>query len=213
MQMLQQFRDSDASQFLARLPAPERAYVTLQSAADENGKAVFSADEKRLQPLTRASTAVLAIQGYIRELAANAQTAQGEQLAMDPSQRKQITDALRELSRYEQQNALIISGQPGYVGRQLLSAEDQFAVLRALSPQVAEEIATRYANARIVPTKQVAALWPEAQRRLLSDGSEADLKDLAFESRDDGWAFEGERTRRSPRRRVPIPAAAATAAP
>ena len=73
--MLGQFRDKDASDFLGALPSPERAYVTLQSAADENGKPSFNADEKRLHPLTRAATAVMTINGYIRELTQNAQHA------------------------------------------------------------------------------------------------------------------------------------------
>jgi conjugative element/phage-associated large polyvalent protein len=211
--MLGQFRDKDASAFLGALPSPERAYVTLQSAADENGKPSFNADEKRLHPLTRAATAVMTINGYIRELTQNAQHAveTGERVEMDPQQRRQAIDNLRILTAMEQRNALVIAGEPGYAGRPLLSTEDQITTLRAVAPAVADEIATRYATAKIAPAATVAQLWPEAQKRLLTDGGEADLRELAFDAKADGFAFEDERVKRAPKRRVVIPASSTVA--
>jgi hypothetical protein len=90
----------------------------------------------------------------------------------------------------------------------LLSTEDQLATLRAIVPQVADEIATRYATAQIAPTDTVARLWPEAQKRLAAESGQADLRELAFGAKADGFAFEGERVRRVPKRRVEIPAPA-----
>lgn len=213
--MLGSFRDKDASTFLGALPAPERAYVTLTSAADENGKTRFNADEKRLHPLSRAATAVLAVNGYIRELTQNAQRSigTGEQVDMDPQQRRQVIDNLRILAAMEQRNALAIAGERGYQGRTLLSTEDQLATLRALVPTVADEIATRYATAKIMPTATAARMWAEAQKRLLADGGDAELRDLAFDAKADGFAFEGERVRRAPKRRVPIVGLPAIATP
>jgi hypothetical protein len=68
-------------------------------------------------------------------------------------------------------------------------------------------IATRYATAKIAPTETTARLWPEAQKRLLAEGGEADLRELAFDAKADGFAFEGDRVKRAPKRRVEIPAA------
>lgn len=211
--MLGQFRDKDAAAFLGALPSPERAYVTLQSAADENGKPRFNADEKLLHPLTRAATAVMAINGYIRELSQNAQHAveTGERADMDPQTRRQAIDNLRIMAAMEQRNALVIGGERGYQGRKLLSTEDQLATLRAVAPTVAEEVTTRYATAKIAPAASIARLWPEAQKRLLTDGGEAELRDLAFDAKADGFAFEGDRVRRAPKRRVPITAAGVAA--
>jgi hypothetical protein len=213
--MLGQFRDKDASAFLGALPSPERAYVTLQSAADENGKPSFNADEKRLHPLTRAATAVMTINGYIRELTQNAQHAveTGERVEMDPQQRRQAVDNLRIMAAMEQRNALVITGERGYQGRPLLSTEDHLATLRTIAPVVADEIATRYATAKIAPTASVAQLWPEAQKRLLAEGGEADLRELAFDAKADGFAFEGDRVKHAPKRRVPIVASPGAAAP
>jgi cytochrome c2 len=142
--MLGQFRDKDAAAFLGALPSPERAYVTLQSAAGDNGKPAFNGDDKRLHPLTRAATAVMAINGYVRELTQNAQHAveTGERADMDPQKRRQAIDNLRVLAAMEQRNALVIAGEPGYRGRTLLSTEDQLATLRAVAPTVADEIAS-----------------------------------------------------------------------
>ena len=65
------FQDDQARQFLDRLPAAERAFVTLRSAADEDGKAAFNAEERRLHPLQRAYDAVSVLNGLRKELTAN----------------------------------------------------------------------------------------------------------------------------------------------
>jgi hypothetical protein len=108
------------------------------------------------------------------------------------------------LTAMEQRNALVIAGEPGYQGRPLLSTEDQLATLRTIAPNVADEVATRYATAKIAPTATVAQLWPEAQKRLLTDGGNADLRELAFDARAEGPAFGGEKVRPAPKRRVVI---------
>jgi hypothetical protein len=46
-----------------------------------------------------------------------------------------------------------------------------------------------------------------------ADGGDAELRDLAFDAKADGYAFEGERVRRAPKRRVPIAGRAAATAP
>jgi hypothetical protein len=63
---------------------------------------------------------------------------------------------------------------------------DQLATLRAVAPTVADEIATRYASAKIAPAETTARLWSKTQKRLLADGGEADLRELAFDGKADG---------------------------
>lgn len=213
--MLGRFRDGDAARFLGKLATPERAYVTLNSAADENGKLKFSADEKRLHPLTRAAEAVRALNGYVQELQGNAQKdiATGQQVAIDPQKRRQLIDAIRVLSAMEQRNALTIMKEKGYEDRKVISTADQLATIRAIDARVADEIAARYAMQKIAPTAAIARAWPEAQRRLLQDGSQADLRDLAMDAKADGYEFGADRVSRPARRRVPIPAAGAALSP
>jgi hypothetical protein len=202
-------RDKDAMEFLARLPIEKRAYVTLESAADENGKPVFKADEKALHPLTRAAKAVSLINGMVNQLNVNAQDQidSGQRLTMNSTERRDAIDGLRQIQAMEQRNALVILGERGYENRKLLSVEDEFAVLRAKLPAIADELAARYATERIYKTDEIAKAWPQAQRRLLREGGDADLRDLAVDVRSEGPAFEGQRVRHAQRtRRIEIPA-------
>lgn len=205
--LLKSYQDRDASDYLAALPAAQRAYVMLtQGGDDDTGKAAFNADDKRLHPITRAANAVQVVGGLIKELTNNSQKTfeDGERIGMDPRKRRDVIDALRVLQAIEQRNALVLTEQKGYEGRPMLSAEDQFAVLKAQSPVAAAELATRYATNKILPTDTVAKLWPEAQRRLLADGTQAEIRDLALDAKVDGWAFDGDAVRKPQRRRVSI---------
>lgn len=205
--LLKGFHDREAADYLAALPAAQRAYVMLSQGGDEEtGKAAFNADDRRLHPITRGAAAVQTVSGLIRELSNNSQKAfaDGTRIAMDPQKRRDVIDALRVMQAIEQHNAMVMTRQRGYENQPLLSAEDQFAVLKAHSPVAAAELATRYATNRILPTETVAKLWPEAQRRLLADGTQAEIRDLALDAKADGWAFGGEAVRKPQRRRVPI---------
>ncbi|MGX9983974.1 LPD38 domain-containing protein [Methylobacterium fujisawaense] len=205
--LLKSYQDRDASDYLAALPAAQRAYVMLSQGGDEDtGKAAFNADDKRLHPITRAASAVQVVGGLIKELTNNSQKTfeDGERIGMDPQKRRDVIDALRVLQAIEQRNAMVLTQQKGYEGRPMLSAEDQFAVLKAQSPVAAAELATRYATNKILPTDTVAKLWPEAQRRLLADGTQAEIRDLALDAKVDGWAFDGDAVRKPQRRRVGI---------
>lgn len=205
--LLKSYQDRDASDYLAALPASQKAYVMLTQGGDEDsGKASFNADDKRLHPITRAANAVQVVGGLIKELTNNSQKTfeDGERIGMDPQKRRDVIDNLRVLQAIEQRNAMVLTGQKGYEGRPMLSAEDQFAVLKAQAPQAAAELATRYAANKILPTDTVAKLWPEAQRRLLADGTQAEIRDLALDAKVDGWAFDGDAVRKPQRRRVAV---------
>jgi hypothetical protein len=206
---LNQYQDEAASQYLATLPAEKRAFVTLQSAADDDGKPAFTADEKRLNPIYRAATAVQTINGYIRDLQVNTQrtSADNQRMDMDPNTRRKLIDNLRILGAMEQRNALVMTGEPGYTDRPLLSPEDQFDVIMAISPAAGVELATRYATAKIYKTDVVAKAWPQAKQALIHDGSLADVGDLATNAKLDGYAFDGDRATKAGKRRVVIPGA------
>lgn len=205
--MLGQFRDADAAAFLAALPAPQRAYVTLASAANEEGKLAFTADDRRLHPLSRAATAAYAVNGLVKELQADAQKAlgEGERIPLNPTQRRQIIDHLRVLSAMEQRNALVIAGEAGYKGRPLISPDDQLAVIRAISPKIAAEVATRYAQAKVYRLDLIAKAWPEAEKLLIREGGNADLSDIRGDVVEGGYQFGGQGVGRVHKRRVTIP--------
>lgn len=204
--LVKTFHDADAQQFLSRLPSNEKAYVTLKSAANEDGKPAFNADQKRLHPLVRASDAVTLLNGLRRDLAGNTFSTfeTGQPLKISPTTRRDLIDNIRELAQLEMRNAFVIMKEPGYAGRPLISPQTAMDKIHALSPTVADEIATRYATSKIYSTEAVAAAYPELQRSLVSEGSEADVAGLAFDARADGYEFGGERVKKPPKRRLTV---------
>jgi hypothetical protein len=200
------FGDDKAREFLDKLPASERTFVTLRSAANEDGKPAFNADEKRLHPLTRAYDAVSLLNGLRRELTSNAfrdwETLTN--LKLPDTKRRDLIDNIRELAQMEMRNALVIVGEPGYVGRPVLDVSDTMTKIRALSPAVANEIETRYATNRIYTTKSVQQAWPILRDEVVRHGSEADVRDLALDAKAEGYEFGGERVRKPAKRRISI---------
>ncbi|WP_448150022.1 LPD38 domain-containing protein [Labrys miyagiensis] len=203
---LNQYRDEDAQAYLSSLPDEKRAYVTLTSAANEDGKPAFTADEKRLNPLYRAAAAVQTINAYVRDLSVNTQRdlSSNQRMDMDPTTRRQLIDNLRQLAAMEQRNALVMMKEPGYGDRKMLSPEDQFDVIMAISPAAGTELATRYATAKIYKSDVVAKAWPEVERNLLADGSLADISSYAIDAKSDGYAFDGDRVTKAGKRRIMI---------
>ncbi|WP_375408501.1 LPD38 domain-containing protein [uncultured Methylobacterium sp.] len=200
-------KDREAYDYLGKLPAPQRAYVTLfQGASGEDGKAAFKAEDRRLHPIARGALAAQQIGGLIKDLTADTVKTfeDGTPIKLTPTQRRDAIDSLRELQAMEMQNALTMSETKGYAGRKLLSIPDQFNVLKAKSPEIAGELATRYATAKVLPTEAVARLWLQAQKALVKDGSDADIHDLAIDATMDGYELGGDRVRKPDKRRVSI---------
>lgn len=204
--LVKTFHDADAQRFVAKLPSSEKAFVTLKSAANEDGKPAFNADQKRLHPLVRASDAVTLLNGLRKDLVGNIfNTFEGrEPLKIDPTTRRDLIDNIRELAQVEMRNAFVIIKEPGYADRPLISPQASMDKIRALSPLVADEITARYATAKIYTTDAVAVAYPQLQRALVRDGSQADLGALAFDAMADGYEFGGERVKKPAKRRLQV---------
>jgi hypothetical protein len=110
----------------------------------------------------------------------------------------------------EQRNALVIAGDRGYQGRSLFSTEDHLATLRAIGAGRCWRDRNPVRDGEDHPDRGRDEVMAEAQRSLLSEDGNAELRDLAFDAKADDFAFERERVRRAPRRRVPISGAPAT---
>lgn len=204
--MTKKFRDGDARDFLNKLPNSEKAFVIMKSAADENGKAAFAADEKRLHPLQRAYDAVTLLNGLRRELTENTfHTYEGKvQLKLPPETQRLLIENVRELAQAEMRNSFVIMKEPGYAGRQLLNVNDTMDKIMAIDPRVGEEIATRYATAKIYKTDAIAQAYPKLQSELIQNGSDADLKSLSYDAKGDGYEFDGEAAKKPQKRRMTI---------
>lgn len=201
--MVKKFQDQGAKDFLNTLPASERAFVIMKSAAKEDGKPAFGADEKRLHPLQRAYDAVTLLNGLRRELTENTfrNFEGGENIKMDPVTRRDLIENVRELAQMEMRNSFVIMKEPGYAGRALLDVSDTMAKIRAASPTVADEIATRYATAKIYKTEIVAKAYPKLRDELIRGGSDADLSQFVEKG---DYEFGGEKVRKPQKRRIQI---------
>lgn len=197
---------SAANDFLSKLPAAERAFVTLKSGAREDGKPAFTADERRLHPLQHAYDAVEMLNGLRKELGTNAQMSFGgrEKIVLNPVQRRDLLENVRELSQMEMRNALAIVGEGGFAGRSILDPNDTLAKINAISPAVAEEIKTRYATAKIFSTEAIRRSWPQLRDELVRNGTQADIKGLSFDAKAEGYQFGGVRAKRPGITRLPI---------
>lgn len=201
------YQDQKAKDWLATLPDDRKAFVTLNAGADdESGKRKFSADDRRIHPVTRAQAAMSQLNSITRELTFNSQinTETGERYQLTPTQRRDAIEAVHQLGAQEMRNALVMVGDKGYEGRPILDTGKQYEIVKAISPEVGEEVARRYATGKVLPAASVAEVWPQARKRLLQDGSEADISDLTADANAAGYEFGGERTKRREKRRGSI---------
>lgn len=188
----------EASDFMATLSDEQKAYATLQTAGDADGKRAFTPDERRLNPITRAQSAVKSLSDFSHEMIGNRQTntETGEHIDMSPAQLRIVNDAVLQMAAMEMRNALVMTNDKGYQGRPILDLKPQLEAIRAASPDAADEIARRYATNRVLPTDTVARAWPDARQQILAKGSEADLADAMVDATLGGYEFGGDRVKR-----------------
>lgn len=204
-----------ANELLAKLPAAERAYVIMSEGANAQGKPAFSADEKRMHPLTRAREAVTVLNGIARDLQTNTLVPyrEKERLQLDPDQRRRLIDDIRTMAGAEMRNGFAVVGEPGYVGRPVYDTQDFMDVIAKVSPNVADEIATRYATAKIPAAKAVQEAWPTLRDDVTTYGSSANIKSLAARVRAQGYEFGAQRAKKPGPVRLQIDPAAVPASP
>lgn len=115
---------------------------------------------------------------------------------MSRPQRKAAIEAIHQLGAQEMRNALVMTNEPGYEGRNLLDVNKQYAVIKAISPGLAEEVARRYAMAGVFRTDMVAKNWPTARKELIRAGSDADIGGITGDIADEGFEFGAEKIKR-----------------
>lgn len=200
-----------AKELLDKLPAPERVYVVMKEGANNQGKPAFTADERRLHPLVRAQEAVSVLSGIARDLQTNTLIPyrEKERLMLSPDQRRHLIDEIQTMAGAEQRNAFAVVGEPGYVGRQVFDVNDYMTVIEKLSPNVAEEIATRYATAKVYDARAVQEAWPTIRDEIMTYGTDANIKGVGARARGAGTQFSGIKAKKPGVLRVPIGAAPA----
>lgn len=182
---------TQATEFLNKLPAPERAYVILREAAAPNGKQAFDTTARMMHPLERAQKASEILAGVARDLGSNMLVPyrENERLTLDPVMRRNLIDKVRTLAGVELRNAFAITEEPGYKGRPVYDVNDLMVEINALSPSVAKEIAQRYANDKILTTKAVQGAWTQLRDEVIRYGSTANILPLEAQAKAQGYEF------------------------
>lgn len=181
-------REAAAADYLANLAPDRRAYVAASS---------LTADIRRLHPLDRARQAVRALGGLRKDLADGS--------SVDGLTRRHlgiVDDILSEMSMVEARNVLILTGEPGWQHRDLTDISTYMDELEAINPHMAELVADKYATAKVLPFETVQEVWPDLRERLLTEGSDTFVGDLAVHDKA-GYEFGGQAIPRKKRPDVP----------
>jgi len=205
-ELIKNRRPADARQLYNGLKADQKAYVLLASAGTDEGKAAFNAKDRRIHPMKRAQDALQQLHEVARQIGNNTQSNSetGASFALSRSQRKSAIEAIHQLGAQEMRNALVMTNEPGYEARNILDVNKQYAVIKAISPDLAEEVARRYAMAGVYKTELVAKNWPTARKELLRAGSNADISDITSSVDFEGFEFGAEKISRPRKRRLPM---------
>ncbi len=195
-----------ATQLLNKMPAPERVYVALHEGADARGRPAFTADDRRMHPLSRAHEAVTLLGGVVRDVEANTLIPyrEKEKVPLSPDQRRELIDDIRTMAGAEMRNAFVAVGQPGYQGRPIFDVHDYMDVIRKVSPAVADEIATRYSTAKIYSFDAIREAWPELRQEITRYGTDANIRSLTSHTKARGYEFQAPRAKKPPVIRQPI---------
>jgi len=181
----------EAAQYAATLDDEKRAFVVLE-------KSNFSADARRLHPLKRAQDALTIIGGMTREIGEGRWRASGDEAGpeLTSSERRIALDTLSRVRMWEARNGLALAGSGRLKPEDAVSFQADLDFLHEALPGVYEDLSKRYAMKKVVPFEIVRAVWPELRRRLLEDGSNAEVKDLVSEVKGEGYELGAQRQKK-----------------
>lgn len=184
-------RLSEASDFAGRMDDDTRVYLAATLIPGKRGQA-----PAKLHPLVRARSAVQAIGGLMRDLSDDkVETADGV-VHVPATDRRRALDVLSDLRMAEARNAMIQVGARGFAAvRAPIPTDGYLEELVAISPEIEQALADRYRTARVLKQSAVDAAWPEFRSRILADGTEASVRDLAAAAYAEGFELEGRRIR------------------
>jgi len=205
-ELIKKRRPTDAKELYNGLKADQKAYVLLASAGTDDGKSAFDAGQRRIHPMTRAQNALAQLGEVARQIGSNilSDSETGQTIQLSRPMRKAAIEAIHQLGAQEMRNALVMTNEPGYEGRNILDVNKQYAVIKAISPSLADEVARRYAMAGVYKTGLVAKNWPAARKELIRNGSEADISDISGGIADEGFEFGADKIKRPRKLRLPM---------
>jgi hypothetical protein len=166
----------------------------LYNQADELTKTVmtmrghaFAPAERQLHPLERSNTISTIVGAISRDLGQSRVEVQdrsrkrGEErefIKVDPSTARALTTAINAMAAEDIVSGMKIAGVPGYQNAKVIDTSERLKYIRALSPEVADELETRLTKAHVQPIGRVEQNWPAVRERLLKDREAAKFGDL-----------------------------------
>jgi hypothetical protein len=165
-----------------------KAYAYLQNE--------FTEREQDMHPLNRARQVMSVSSGIRKNMVlgrlfkdgttpdARHKDREPEQIIVPPQVQTTVNEILEDISTREANNALVLINKPGWKQRQIRPVDGLLEELRKAAPEVAEEYEARLTKGKnkVYPFEGVAKVWPEAKKRLIKDGPDADLSDLRSEA-------------------------------
>lgn len=197
--------DEGARAYFSKLTEAQKVWVTMYSAAKADGRPAFTSDNRASHPLVRAKEAVGVLSGMRNDIITNRLTSEGAPLVITPDTRKRLTNLVSQMALAEMVNAMITIREPGFENRPLFDMNVYMTQLKAASPEVADEVANRYATEKIYKSSVVAENYPAFKSILLSGGSDANVTNITSIIKAQGYEF-GTLVRRTkkPIRRITI---------
>jgi hypothetical protein len=185
--LLEEGQRDRAEKLYNRSDDATKAYMTLQSSSK------FDTEMRQIHPLERSSkissiTYNMMRDLNLRQIAVEDRSQQrGEErrvIRVNDDQARKLMAQFNQLSIEETRNGLHIAKQPGYESFGILdSIASRLPIISEISPEAGKELKKRLKAAHILPAQGVAAVWPEAERRLLQDQGRARLHELVGKAR------------------------------
>jgi hypothetical protein len=189
MQMVRNYRDAletradlDAEQIYKAAPEAVKPLMIL------HGNAKFTPEMRQLDPLEHGRVMADILNSVRRDLGNNQVAVQdrskkrGQEhdiIEVAPPIARTLTNIIERSIYEEYRNALTVAGVQGYEKFDPIDTSANLAMLRKVSPQVADEVQKRMDKAHVFPAEAVRQNWPEVQKRLLQDQDQARLGDIA----------------------------------
>jgi len=144
-----------------------------------------SADEKRVHPLRRTSDMLKTFSGMRRQITQRNITGilMGKEIALNPTQAWMVQDQLSRWAMAETRNSLIVVGEPGWAGREIMETDLYLDTIEEISPEISKELGRRLNKIGVLSFEGVKSVWPDVKERLLEEGPETNLLVLSSRAR------------------------------
>lgn len=168
---------NDGYAYLAKLPDDEtRAYAILQEQQ--------SGSKRRSHPLNRLAD-VLKINRdmqadiVMEKLVDSSSRSDPAPIKLSPAKADEVMRAMNTIAAVEAENAMIALKQEQFASRKPRPLEPALDVLRAASPDVADQYERRLRRAHVKDAGDVLSEWPSVRDELLADWREASGEKMA----------------------------------